>query len=311
MRILIYGAGVLGSELAHVLSKTNHEIILLARGKWRQHIEKNGLVIRHYLQRKTTVDHLQTIDHLDKNDVYDLIFVVMQCVSLPEISTDLKANASRRIIFIGNNGEALALAQQFENKEVAFGFQGTGGRRENGQVISIYKSLSLTIGGVTKALSDDFQRQITALFEETAYHLTWENQMDAWLKSHLAFILPICYLCYSVDGKLPKATRKQRKLVLDAAYEGYQVLKVLNIPVRPAGEEVYFYKGWKKMIMTIMLWVMCKTPLGRLAASDHAMHAVREMNKLDEQFTILCQRAAVAMPNWQILKEQALQVMEK
>lgn len=56
MNVLVYGAGVLGSYLAHVLARGGNEVSLLARGKRAEELEKDGLVIRHYFQRKTTVD---------------------------------------------------------------------------------------------------------------------------------------------------------------------------------------------------------------------------------------------------------------
>ncbi|MDE6846430.1 MAG: NAD-binding protein [Lachnospiraceae bacterium] len=54
MKILVYGAGVIGCELAHVLKKSGNDVTLLARGEWKETLKKRGLVIRHYLQRKTT-----------------------------------------------------------------------------------------------------------------------------------------------------------------------------------------------------------------------------------------------------------------
>jgi 2-dehydropantoate 2-reductase len=53
MRVLVYGAGVLGSHLAHMLLRGGNGVTLLARGEWKRTIDKDGLVIRHYSQRKT------------------------------------------------------------------------------------------------------------------------------------------------------------------------------------------------------------------------------------------------------------------
>ncbi|MCD7834452.1 MAG: hypothetical protein LUH00_10795 [Lachnospiraceae bacterium] len=92
-KILIYGAGVIGYELAHMLCKKN-DVTLLSRGKWKEIIDKNGLVIRHYVQRKTTVDRLKTINALEPDDKYNLIFVVMQASQLPEVVPIIAKNAS-------------------------------------------------------------------------------------------------------------------------------------------------------------------------------------------------------------------------
>lgn len=36
MKILVYGAGVMGCELAHVLMEGNNDVTLLARGSWKE-----------------------------------------------------------------------------------------------------------------------------------------------------------------------------------------------------------------------------------------------------------------------------------
>ena len=44
--MLVYGAGVIGCYLAHVLCAAGNEVTLLARGAWKDALEKDGLVIR-------------------------------------------------------------------------------------------------------------------------------------------------------------------------------------------------------------------------------------------------------------------------
>ena len=86
MRILVYGAGVLGCELAHVLLQNKkNDVTLLARGEWKERIDQKGLVIRQWAQRKTTVDRVRTIDVLAPEDFYDLVFVVLQAGQLPDV----------------------------------------------------------------------------------------------------------------------------------------------------------------------------------------------------------------------------------
>ena len=82
MRILVYGAGVQGCQLAHSLAQNKKNVVtLLARGEWKEVIDQKGLTIRHMLQRKTTVDRMQTTDVLAPEDVYDLVFVTVQAGS--------------------------------------------------------------------------------------------------------------------------------------------------------------------------------------------------------------------------------------
>ena len=65
MKILIYGAGVIGSYLTHVLCAAGNDVTLLARGGWRETLEQSGLTIYHHLQKKVTSDRARVIGALD------------------------------------------------------------------------------------------------------------------------------------------------------------------------------------------------------------------------------------------------------
>lgn len=306
MRVLVYGAGVIGCEMAHMLCKGQNDVTLLSRGKWKQIIDENGLVIRHYAQLHTTVDRIKTIEVLMPDDIYDIIFVVMQYSQLFEVLTDLAENQSRCIVVVGNNMEAekcqkLITENSTVKKEVAFGFQGTGGRRDGNRVVSIHAGVGMTIGGLNSQLNSYFRTRLSKAFSGTGYRLTDEGNMDAWLKCHVAFILPICYVCYRFDGKLTHAGKKQINQIIDATVEANEMLKRLGYSIRPDGQEEYFTSERHKCYR--MLRILAKTPLGRLAASDHAMHAVAEMQALDQAFEFIRGQTDIPMPTWDELRK--------
>lgn len=305
MRILVYGAGVIGCELAHELCKGNNEVTILARGRWRDTINDNGLIIRHYAQFHSTKDYIRTIEKLEAGDQYDLIFVVMQYSQVMEILPQLAANVSHDIIFIGNNMNPAYCMEQISSqsdtdKEIAFGFQGSGGRRENGKVISVHLRIGMTVGGLRGPLSSEFHNKIIEAFVKTGYRLTWEKNMESWLVCHLAFILPMCYICYHLDCNLKSITKEQISKVIDAVVEAHQLLKKLGYQIRPDGEEEFFLQGRQKNQK--LLYLMAKTPFGKLAASDHCAHAVEEMSVLDEAFEELRKKTDCPMPVWEELR---------
>lgn len=310
MRILVIGAGVIGCELTHELCKgEKNSVTLLARGSWKQTIDEHGLVIRHYGQLRTTIDHVNTIEMLKPDDSYDLIFVVMQYNQVLEIIPELARNISRYIVLVGNNMEPAYCLEQICSqsataKEVAFGFQGTGGRRENGKVISMHFKVGMTIGGLTERLNSEFQNRIITVFEKTGYQLTWEHHMEGWLLSHVAHILPTAYICYSLDCNLKRANKRQIGLVIDAVVEAYQMLKKLGYPIRPDGEEeAYDHKRKKKQRL---LYLMVKTSAGKYVISNHCAHAVSEMSALDQKFEQLKEKAGLPMPAWDQLRKEAM-----
>ena len=46
MKILVFGAGVLGCNLARNFFRAGKDVKLLARGSWAEEIQKNGLRIK-------------------------------------------------------------------------------------------------------------------------------------------------------------------------------------------------------------------------------------------------------------------------
>ena len=213
MRILVYGAGVQGCELAHRLAQNEkNTVTLLARGEWKERIDQKGLTIRHWAQLKTTVDRVPTIETLAPEESYDIVFVTVQAGQLPEILPVLKQNKSEFFVFVGNQPHARSVLQAMQRPadKIAFGFQSSGGHRDVDKVVTAHVGVGMTIGGATAPLSGVFRYRVKTAFEGAKYKLTFVSDMDGWLKCHLALILPACYLCYACKGDLSKATKEQK-----------------------------------------------------------------------------------------------------
>lgn len=309
MKVLVYGAGVIGSYLAHVLCEAKNDVTILARGSRKQTLEEKGLAIHHYLQRKDTVNRPKVVDVLEAGTHYDIVFAVMQFQQMQAILPDLAAADTPLVCLVGNNMaapemERAILRNSAVSKTVLFGFQGTGGRREDGRVICVRMGPgSLTCGTLHGEPDGETKALLQNVFAGQMYDLAYMPDMDAWYRCHLAFILPIAYLCYQVDCDLRKSTCRQRRQLMNAVAEGYQLLRSLGTPILPQGDDRYFEPGVRRMAMQAMLWAMTKTAIGQLAASDHCRHAVSEMAALDSAFIKLRElRPRLPMPNWETLR---------
>ena len=78
MKILVYGAGVLGCNLARNLFRAGKDVTLLARGNWAEEIRKNGLRIKDKFSPRTSVCDIPVVTDLAPDDRYDVIFVVLR-----------------------------------------------------------------------------------------------------------------------------------------------------------------------------------------------------------------------------------------
>ncbi|MBQ1466898.1 MAG: ketopantoate reductase family protein, partial [Solobacterium sp.] len=47
MRILIFGAGVIGGQLCHALCACGNDVTVIARGAWAETLRNEGLRIHH------------------------------------------------------------------------------------------------------------------------------------------------------------------------------------------------------------------------------------------------------------------------
>ena len=127
MKILIIGAGVLGSNLAHSIKKDNN-ITILARNKTYEKLKNKGLIIKHKLKGKT-IDHFNIINKLEKNDIYDVIFIVTRCSALDDIVPIVENNDSKNIVFVGNNLN-VEKYMNIKNKNILFAFFMAAGKKK-------------------------------------------------------------------------------------------------------------------------------------------------------------------------------------
>lgn len=117
MKVLVYGAGVLGSQLAQVLVRGGNDVTILARGKRAEELEKDGIVIRHIFQFKTTVDQVRVARTLEVDDQYDLIFVVMKYNDFPSVLPVLADNQSKEYCDCGKQRRCKKHAKLFGGKQ--------------------------------------------------------------------------------------------------------------------------------------------------------------------------------------------------
>ena len=278
MRILIIGAGVLGSNLAHSIKKGN-DVSILARNKTYENLKNNGLIIKHKFGKKT-VDHFNVIDKLDENDVYDCIFIVSRFSSLDSIVKIIEKNNSKNIVFVGNNMNAEKYIN-IKDKNVLFAFFMAAGKKYDGYINSICLN-KIEIGRTDgKDISNEF---IKYIFKETIIKVIIENKMNDYLKTHACAVLPLVFASYKVDGnlKLLKKDKEYSLLIMDAIIEGYDVLKKLGYEILPKGE--YENCVNKKEKCAFIYRFMFSNFIGKMCISDHAMSAREEFILLDNEF---------------------------
>ena len=303
MRILVFGAGVLGCNLARNLFRAGKDVTFLARGNWAEEIRKNGLWIKDKFSFRMSVSRIPVVTELKPEDRYDVIFVVLRYTQLGTILETLRENQTKNIVFVGNNVRAEALAADLPEKNVLFAFASSAGHRERDHVASVDLK-KITIGQLASAPSNE--ALIGRIFEGTKYKVAYEPNMGDYLLCHAASVLPASFACYKTDGDLKKLKGNTAYLsrMIDANIEGYRAIRSAGHTILPKEDTDFESAAYRKTCLRFFK-LICATSLGKICASDHAMNAVDEMSALDRDLKRFFEEVGADDPVWQALEREA------
>ena len=303
MKILVFGAGVLGCNLARNMLRAGKDVTLLARGRWAEEIRKNGLQIKDKFSPRVSVSRIPVVTELGPDDRYDVIFVVLRYTQLDSILDTLRANRTKNIVFVGNNLRARALAASLPEKNVLFTFASSAGHREPDRVASIDLK-KITIGQLADAPSNE--QLIGQIFEGTRYKVAYEPNMEDYLLCHAAFVLPVAFACYKTDGDLKKLRGSTAYLsrMLDANIEGYRAIRNAGHEILPKSDTEFEGAAYRRTCLRFFK-LMCATSLGKICASEHAMNATDEMSALNRDLKQFFDAHGAQYPVWRELEAEA------
>ena len=303
MKILVFGAGVLGCNLTRNLFRAGKDVTLLARGQWAETIQKNGLRIKDKFSPRMSVSRVPVVTELKPEDRYDVIFVVMRYTQLDPILETLRANPTKNIVFVGNNVRADAIAASLPEKNVLFAFASSAGHRESGYVASIDLK-KITIGQLSGAPSNE--TLIGQIFSGTKYRVAYEPNMGDYLLCHAAFVLPAAFACYKTDGDLKqlKGNTAYLSRMLDANIEGYRAIRNAGHTILPKEDTDFEGAAYRKTCLRFFK-LICATSLGKICVSDHAINAVDEMSALNRDLKRFFDENGASYPVWRELEKEA------
>lgn len=308
MRILVYGAGVLGCNLARDFYHSKQDVTLLARGKWAEEIKNNGLRIKNQLFLHTSVFHIPVITELKSDDIYDVIFVTIRYTQIDTVVDILRENQSKNIVFVGNNTNANNTSSLLKNKNVMFAFLVSVGHRESNRVVSVDLK-KITIGQLVNAQSNE--KFINEIFANTKYKVKYEPNIGDYLLCHAAFVVPVAFACYKTDENLKKIKRNTAYLnkMIDANIEGYRAIKKAGHEILPDDDKEFEGKKYRKTCLRFFK-LMCATVLGKICASDHAMNAIDEMSVLNNDLKKFFDLQGIDYPMWKELENECTKYLK-
>lgn len=300
MKILVFGAGVLGSLYAARLQQAGNEVSILARGARLDFIRQNGIVLEHVFSGKRLVSSVQAVDRISPSDAYDLIIVIVRRNQASEaLKTAAENTAAPNILVMVNNPSGYDEWTRIIGRErLLVGFAGAGGTNENGVIRYLLAPgffQPTTLAEVDGSRTQRLER-IVDEFRKAGFPTAVSANMDAWQKTHVAWVSPLANAVYLAEkqGRVMNIPMDILKLTVEAVREGLTALKRLGIPVTPP-----LHNFWLRMPGFLTAWfvkIWSKTRHFDYIVRRHSLAAKDEMYPIAEEFRALAAKAGTATP---------------
>ncbi len=301
MNILVYGAGVVGSVFAARLHKGGHDVTLLARGQRLAELRQHGIVLIDDVSGEQQQVRVRLVETLQPDDAYELVLVIMRKNQVADVLPVLAANQhTPTVAFLGNNAAgAAAYVAALGAERVLLGFAGAGGGRD-GHIIRHVRGTdaqpaSLYIGELDGKTTPRL-RAIAAAFEQAGFQVHIAPAIDAWLKTHAAFVIPIAEALKLAGGDNYRLARTRDGLVLmiRAIRECFAALRALGFPVLPW--QLALLARLPEPVLVMLLARFMNTRMAEIALARHANSAGDEMRLLAAEVRALVAQSGVPTP---------------
>ena len=307
MRILVYGAGPLGSLFAARLQQGGNDVSLLARGQRLADLRQHGIVLYDVQSGERTTTHVRVVESLSPDDAYDLVLVVMRKNHALQILPVLAANDhTPNVLFLMNNAAGPgALIKALGRERVLIGFPGAAGYRKGEMVHYLAGSedepWSVPFGEPDGRTTSRTRRVAQVLSTMPGFEGQIQENMDAWLKYHVAILMPsLAPALYAagLDHRRLARTRDLLVLTIRAVREAFQVLRALGYPVTPSKFKLLEWIPEPLLVGLIALALQRWADEVKLEAAllRHARAARDEVKHLTDEFLALARATAVPTP---------------
>ncbi|HUT19916.1 MAG TPA: 2-dehydropantoate 2-reductase N-terminal domain-containing protein [Anaerolineae bacterium] len=307
MKVLVYGAGPLGSLFAARLQQGGHDVSILARGQRLADLREHGIVLEEVRTKERSATRVNVVEALAPDDAYDLVLVIMRKNHALQILPTLAANGrTPNVLFLMNNAAGPEqLIEALGKERVLIGFPGAAGYRE-GHVVHYLAGTPEEPWPVYFGEADGRTTARTTAVAEIieggpGFEAQIRPDMDAWLKYHVALLMPSlgpALYAAGLDHRRLARTRDLIVLAIRAIREGFQVLGALGYPVSPSRYKALCWIPEPALVLLFRILLLRVVPEEMIEAAllRHARSARDEVKHLTDEFLALARTTSLPTP---------------
>jgi len=302
-KILVYGAGPLGSLFAARLQQGGNQVSILARGQRLTDLREHGVVLVDVQTQEQTVTRVHVVEKLAADDAYELVLVIMRKNHALQILPVLAANqCTPNVLFLCNNAAGpQAFTEALGKERVLIGFPNAAGYRQGHTIHCLAGTQDdkayIPFGEVDGRITERTRQVARVLESAPGFGAEMRADMDAWLKYHVALLFPSLAPAIYAAGVDNYRLARTRDLVVEAMRamrEGFGVLRSLGYPVTPSKLRVI--EWLPEPILVPLAQRLLANPRMETALIKHAQAARSEVDHLIEEFMTLARTTSVPTP---------------
>jgi 2-dehydropantoate 2-reductase len=305
MKVLILGAGVIGSFNAARLKEAGQDVTLLTRGQRLSDLREHGIVLEDYKTGLRTTARVPLVDRVDPDDAYDLAIVIVRRSQVQSILPMLAQNhLIPSVLFLGNNaaGEQ-EMIEALGRQRVLVGFVNAGGERQGHVVRYVWRRDPLVLGELENAPTPRAEA-IAHLFRSAGLPAQVVKDVDAHLKTHAAGVPALAGAIYMSGGDIRQLARTPEtlRLYVRAYREALRALRAMGVPLRPSSTRLI---EWiPESFLLLLFRRFFKSHVAVVGGQGHANAAPDEMKELADEFRAIFRRSGTPSPASDILFAQ-------
>ncbi|MDR0376097.1 MAG: hypothetical protein LBH85_10345 [Treponema sp.] len=293
MRILVFGAGVIGSLYANRLSSVGVDVVLFARGKRLETLKKKGLL--YYEKNVLKKASIKIVDKLENNDIYDYIFVAVRYEQVEGALMDIKDNHSKNILTLSNAVEYDSWVKIVGDKLIP-GFPGAGGDIKEDILHAKFgsKNIQGTTFGEMNGETTERITEISKIFEMAKIPFEISNDIRAFHVTHAAISMANKHF-YTENGMVDLRVAKSMKILKNIAVDiknNLTRIEEIGISIMPS--RMVALKKAPVFLFVLIFYIMLNIKFARdVLLGNHARNAKNEVLLLNNDFNNLCSKNGV------------------
>lgn len=305
MKILVFGAGLVGTAYAWQLQESGCDVTLLVRKQRMVRFAHSGISISYTDMRGGGKDYGHTVfrpkvtDRLDDREKYDIIIVCVRSNQLKDALPYISKHSGNADIFIlGNIWDEYKLAgKHFPKGRCFYGFPDivAGGMTESGINCYLFRKVFTVIGEPGGKISSRLVR-VAGILEDAGLSPMTEKNIISWLQYRylVSAILPPL-ISKAGSARLFLSARTLVKQYIIALKEGQRVCRKRGFEKRNIFPFTRFYLPY------FILRKLIKRKMGeevQAALESQMKHGVAEKKKQYYDVLNCGKRHRVPMPYW-------------